>query len=80
MDHHHHTLEYSLGLGLRVKTWKYWVTLKNHILISPDLKRFASLKREVNQATGDFPVIKIVAKQHQQTSSHLPGISCIFFA
>ena len=48
--------------------------------MSPDLKSFASLKREVNQATGDFPVIKTVEKQHQQTFSHLPGISCIFFA
>ena len=39
---------------------------RNHILTSPDLKSFASLKREVNQAAGDFPVIKTVAKQRQQ--------------
>ena len=74
-------LRVCLNVQRIIKSWKYWATVKktSSYLISPDLKSFASLKREITQAAGDFPVIKTsswaVEKQHQQTFSHLPIIS-----
>ena len=53
-------LRVCLNVQRIIKSWKYWATVKktSSYLISPDLKSFASLKREINQAAGDFPVIK----------------------